>query len=165
MTKKPNAAGLARRTIERRAVEAVIWGMPAVNFDLMQQAFVKIKGGANQIAYWSRPVDWKNQTLTPYRLTVPSNAPVNLYWSATAYDGATHALIRNTRWSSRPLLSDAGAAKERRRFRDSLLWAESASGQRIELGADEERRRVRSSLSLLRPREGAVRQAMGAAGH
>src|SRR5678816_3650389 len=36
-----------------------------------------------------------------YRLTVPANAPVKLYWSATAYDGATHALIRNTSWSSR----------------------------------------------------------------
>jgi hypothetical protein len=28
---------LARRTIERRAVEAVVWGMPAVNYDLMLQ--------------------------------------------------------------------------------------------------------------------------------
>ncbi|MET0988550.1 MAG: DUF1214 domain-containing protein, partial [Steroidobacteraceae bacterium] len=36
-----------------------------------------------------------------YRLTVPANPPVNQYWSATAYDRATHALIRNTRWSSR----------------------------------------------------------------
>jgi hypothetical protein len=36
-----------------------------------------------------------------YRLTVPANAPVKLYWSATAYDRATHALIRNLPWSSR----------------------------------------------------------------
>jgi hypothetical protein len=36
-----------------------------------------------------------------YRLRVPANAPVRQYWSATAYDRATHALIRNTRWSSR----------------------------------------------------------------
>ena len=33
-----SADDLARRTVERRAVEAVIWGMPAVNFDLMLQA-------------------------------------------------------------------------------------------------------------------------------
>ena len=26
---------------------------------------------------------------------------MKLYWSATVYDGATHALIRETRWSSR----------------------------------------------------------------
>jgi hypothetical protein len=29
-----------------------------------------------------------------YRLTVPPNAPVRQYWSATAYDRETHALIR-----------------------------------------------------------------------
>jgi hypothetical protein len=56
---------LAQRMIERRAVEAVIWGMPAVNFDLLYQAMAKIKGGWNQVVYWSRLPDWKNQTLTP----------------------------------------------------------------------------------------------------
>ena len=30
-----------------------------------------------------------------YRLTIPANAPVNQYWSATVYDRATHALIRD----------------------------------------------------------------------
>jgi hypothetical protein len=44
---------LTRRRIERRAVEAVIWGMPAVNTDLMLQAMTKsAKGAPNQIAYW-----------------------------------------------------------------------------------------------------------------
>jgi hypothetical protein len=57
---------LARRAVERRAVEAVIWGMPAVNFDLMLQAMIgSTKGKPNQIVYWSRLPDWKNQTLTP----------------------------------------------------------------------------------------------------
>jgi hypothetical protein len=36
-----------------------------------------------------------------YRLTVPPDAPVTQYWSATAYDRATHALIPNLKWSSR----------------------------------------------------------------
>jgi len=57
---------LVRRTVERRAIEAVIWGMPAVNYDLMYQAMVReTKGSFNQIVYWSRLPDWKNQTLTP----------------------------------------------------------------------------------------------------
>src|SRR5580692_3247366 len=56
----------ARRAIERRAVEAVIWGMPAVNYDLMlQEMLTKTPGKVNQIIYWGRPLDWKNQTLTP----------------------------------------------------------------------------------------------------
>jgi hypothetical protein len=59
---------LAKRSIQRRAVEAVIWGMPAVNFDLMYQAMVrdaKAGPGSNKIVYWSKLSDWKNQTLTP----------------------------------------------------------------------------------------------------
>jgi hypothetical protein len=57
---------LVQRMVERRAVEAVIWGMPVVNFDLMYQAMVReTKGGFNEIVFWSRLPDWKNQTLTP----------------------------------------------------------------------------------------------------
>ena len=32
---------------------------------------------------------------------MPANPPVKLYWSATAYDRAMHALIRDMKWSSR----------------------------------------------------------------
>ena len=57
---------LNRRTVERRAVEAAIWGMPAVNYDLMlQEMLTKTAGKVNQVIYWGRPLDWKNQTLTP----------------------------------------------------------------------------------------------------
>lgn len=53
------------RVVRARAIQAVIWGMPAVNFDLMFQAMLRLKGAANQIVHWSRLPDWKNQTLTP----------------------------------------------------------------------------------------------------
>ena len=57
---------LVRRTIERRAVEAMNWGMSAVNTDLMLQEMLnKTAGKVNQVVYWSRPLDWRNQTLTP----------------------------------------------------------------------------------------------------
>jgi hypothetical protein len=61
-----SAEDLNRRNMERRAVEAVIWGMPAVNYDLMlQEMLTKTSGKVNQMIYWGRPLDWKNQTLTP----------------------------------------------------------------------------------------------------
>ena len=42
-------AELTERAIHRRAVEAVIWGMPAVNYDLMFQAMVRdAKAGRQQ---------------------------------------------------------------------------------------------------------------------
>ncbi|HXO67878.1 MAG TPA: DUF1254 domain-containing protein [Bradyrhizobium sp.] len=56
---------LASRTVHRRAVEAVIWGMPAVNTELMVQAMGDLAGKPNQIVYWPGLLDWKNQTLTP----------------------------------------------------------------------------------------------------
>jgi hypothetical protein len=64
---------LARRTIERRAVEAVIWGMPAVNYERMLQAAIDNGAKPNQVVYWSRPVNWKNQTLTPNPDTIYFN--------------------------------------------------------------------------------------------
>jgi len=60
-----NPAEIADRALHRRAVEAVIWGMPAVNFELMRRQMVKLGGSANQVVFWSRPITWKNQTLTP----------------------------------------------------------------------------------------------------
>jgi hypothetical protein len=61
-----SAEDLARRTIYRRAVEAVIWGMPAVNYDLMlQEMLAKTPGKVNEVIYWGKPLDWHNQTLTP----------------------------------------------------------------------------------------------------
>jgi hypothetical protein len=65
-----SAEELARRAIERRAIEAVVWGMPAVNFELLYQGMVASKGSWNQVVYWSRLPDWKNQTLTPNPGTV-----------------------------------------------------------------------------------------------
>lgn len=62
-----------QRAIERRAVEAVIWGMPAVNYERMLQAASDNGAKLNQVIYWSRPVNWKNQTLTPNPDTIYLN--------------------------------------------------------------------------------------------
>jgi len=60
------AASPDDRLARGRAVEAVIWGMPVVNYDLMlQEMRTKTPGKVNQVIYWGKPLDWKNQTLTP----------------------------------------------------------------------------------------------------
>ena len=64
---------LERRRVERRAIEAVIWGMPAVNYERMLQAATANGAKANQVVYWSRPVNSKNQTLTPNPDTIYLN--------------------------------------------------------------------------------------------
>ena len=59
---------------------------------------------------------------------MPANAPVNQYWSATVYDRATHALIRDAAMVE-PLLEDARAAEERRRLGRHLLRPQAPAGQ------------------------------------
>lgn len=55
-----------RASIERRAVEAAIWGLPAINTDLMLQAMLQTTDAeVNQVVYWGGLLDWHNQTLTP----------------------------------------------------------------------------------------------------
>ena len=57
---------LDRQAFEQRAVIAAIWGMPIVSMDAMRQAFFRdAKSNYNDIVFWSRPSDWKNQTTTP----------------------------------------------------------------------------------------------------
>jgi hypothetical protein len=64
------ATALVERTLHRRAVEAAIWGMPLVNFDAMRQAYFRDAGAKyNDVMYWSKPSDWKNQTTTPNHST------------------------------------------------------------------------------------------------
>jgi hypothetical protein len=51
-----SSEALSQRTIERRAVEAAIWGMPIVNFDAMRQAFFRdAKAAYGDIMFWSKP--------------------------------------------------------------------------------------------------------------
>ena len=62
----------------QRATQAAIWGMPAVNYDLMrQQMLSKTEGKVNQVIYWGKPLDWHNQTLTPNPDTIYMMAFLN----------------------------------------------------------------------------------------
>lgn len=61
---------LAERALNRRAIEAVVWGMPAVNAQLMFDAAKNSDSDFNQVVLWSRPLTWKNQTLTPNPNTI-----------------------------------------------------------------------------------------------
>ena len=85
-----------------------------------------------------------------YRLNVPANAPVKLYWSATAYDRPTHALIREAQWSSRSS-NTPGLPEERRRIGGHLLWPQGPARARVQLGPHEGWRAIRSAFRLYGP--------------
>jgi hypothetical protein len=55
---------LASRTVYRRAVDAVIWGAPAVTLDMMRQAYFRdAKASYNDIVWWPEGSGWQNQSL------------------------------------------------------------------------------------------------------
>ena len=56
----------AVRSMKRRGVDAVIWGMPLVSFDALRQAYFRNgKAKYGDIIWWPKGSTWKNQSLTP----------------------------------------------------------------------------------------------------
>ena len=109
-----SAAEINRRAVHRRAVEAVVWSVPLVNFDRMLQAAVANGAQPNQVVYWSRPANWKDQTLTPNTDTIYFNpfydtrgGPVVLEIPAAEGDASITGSI-DTAWQN--ALEDVGPA-------------------------------------------------------
>ena len=88
----PAIADLARRTVERRAVEAAIWGMPIVSVDAMRQAFFRAGARIRDILYLSKPADWRFQTTTPNAGSVAK--------IATGHGRALAAMVQAAIWNS-----------------------------------------------------------------
>jgi hypothetical protein len=57
---------LQQRVVERRAVDAVIWGLPLVGEYTVKQAYFRDgKANYNDIVWWPKRGGWKNQSPTP----------------------------------------------------------------------------------------------------
>ena len=57
-------AELQSRLVARRAVDAVIWGVPIVSLDMMRQAYFRdAKANYNDVVWWPNGATWKNQSL------------------------------------------------------------------------------------------------------
>lgn len=63
--KRVELSNAHERGLYSRAFNAVIWGMPAVNSELMHESLLQAKGDYNQVVYWSGLINANNQTLTP----------------------------------------------------------------------------------------------------
>jgi hypothetical protein len=59
-------ANIQKQLIYDRAIEAVIWVMPAVNFELMHESLVNAKGDFNQVVYWPVFMVLKNNSSIKY---------------------------------------------------------------------------------------------------
>ena len=113
-TQAPSADEVNARLVHSRAVEAVIWGMPIVNFDRMLRAAIQNGGAVNQVVYWSQPVNWQDQTLTPNPDTIylnpfydTRNGPVVLEIPSAEADAVIVGTVDNA-WQN--ALEDVGPA-------------------------------------------------------
>jgi hypothetical protein len=75
------SADLAERALQRRAVEAAIWGMPIVSVDAMRQAFFGAGAKYGDFVYLSKPADWNLQ------ITTPNSSSLYCYFNYTIKDG------------------------------------------------------------------------------
>lgn len=80
--KAPATSKFNEQLTHSRALEAAIWGMPIVAADAIRQGFLGLGVKYNDIAFYSKPADWKFQTTTP-------NASTHYIYSAysTKQDG------------------------------------------------------------------------------
>ena len=71
------------QTAYRRAVDAVIWGMPIVSYNANRQAYFRdAKAKYNDIIWWPKGSGWKNQGLT-----VNTSVRYMFYFSNSKQDG------------------------------------------------------------------------------
>ena len=98
-----------------------------------------------------------------YRLTVPPNAPVEQYWSVTAYDRQTHALIKNM-----PRASRSSQIPEMQKNADGsvdIYFGPAApAGKDANWVPTDPARKFELMFALLCAEQGAVREGLGAAG-
>ena len=107
----------------------------------------------------------RSTAASTYRLTVPPNAPVKLYWSATVYDRATHAPDPRHERGRADRRNTPGLQKNADGSVDVYFGPKAPAGKESNWVPTNAERTIRSALPFLRPGETAVRQDMEAAGH
>ena len=60
---------ISERMFHSRAIEAVVWAMPLLNFKQFRDGHKDLGVDYNDIAYYSKVQDWKIQTATPNNTT------------------------------------------------------------------------------------------------
>jgi hypothetical protein len=99
---------------------------------------------------------------TTYRLKVPPNAPVQQYWSVTAYDRETHALILNM-----PRASRSSQIPELQKNADGsvdIFFGPKAPAGKESNWVPTDPAQIRADVPAVRADEGSLRQSMEAAG-
>ena len=68
---------ISERIFHSRAIEAVVWAMPLLNFKGFRDALIEAGASPNDVTYFSKVQDWRFQTATPNNTT----PYINFFWN------------------------------------------------------------------------------------
>jgi hypothetical protein len=143
------------RMLHHRAVDAVVWAMPLMNFKFYRDALIDAGVDRNDVGYFSKIQDWKFQTATPNNTTpyilahwTVKNGPIVVEVPPSSADVGIFGTLMDA-WQ-RPI-DDVGAiGRDRGRGAKYLLLPQDYSGPLLP-GAMVYRQRTHNGFAILRP--------------
>ena len=126
-------ADVRDRMTYHRAIDAVVWAMPLMNFKFYRDALIDVKVKANDIGYYSKIQDWKFQAATPNNTTpyilahwTVKDGPIVVEIPPATADVAIFGTLMDA-WQ-RPIDDVGGAGRDKGRGAKYLLVPEGYTG-------------------------------------
>jgi len=143
------------RMLYSRAVDAVVWAMPIMNFKFYRDALIGAGVGPNDVGYYSEVQDWRFQTATPNNTTpyilahwTVKDGPIVVEIPAATQDVGIFGTLMDT-WQ-RPLDDVGAAGRDRGRGAKYLLLPPGYDGPLLP-GALVYQQRTHNGFAVLRP--------------
>lgn len=141
--------------LRSRAVDAVVWAMPMMNFKFYRDALIEAGVGPNDVGYFSKVQDWRFQTATPNNTTpyimthwTVKDGPIVIEIPAATEDVGVFGTIMDA-WQ-RPLDDVGAAGRDKGRGAKYLVLPPGYNGPLLQ-GAYVYRQRTHNGFAVLRP--------------
>ena len=146
---------IGQRMTHHRAIDAVVWAMPLMNYKFYRDALIDAGVGPNDIGYFSKVQDWKFQTATPNNTTpyilahwTVKDGPIVVEIPAATEDVGIFGTLMDA-WQ-RPLDDVGAAGRDKGRGATYLILPEDYTGPLLP-GALVYRQRTHNGFVILRP--------------
>jgi len=143
------------RMLHSRAIDAVVWAMPMMNFKFYRDALIGAGVGPNDVGYYSKVQDWRFQTATPNNTTPyilahwsVKDGPIVVEIPAATEDVGIFGTLMDA-WQ-RPMDDVGAAGRDRGRGAKYLLVPPGYTGPLLP-GALVYRQRTHNGFAVLRP--------------
>jgi hypothetical protein len=145
----------SQRMTHYRAIDAVVWAMPLMNYKFYRDALIDAGVGPNDVGYYSKVQDWRFQTATPNNTTpyilahwTVKDGPIVVEIPAATKDVGIFGTLMDA-WQ-RPLDDVGAAGRDKGRGAKYLLLPEGYTGPLLP-GAMVYKQRTHNGFAILRP--------------